>query len=107
MSMPPTNDDLREEFEMNYRVDPDGCWLWTGDLTDNGYPLLSWSPNDRGGGRVSVELSGRKVPPRHLVARDCLRSTCVNPDHLTVMSRSEFSQRPKRKTVSKELEALL
>lgn len=81
----------------------DGCWLWTGSTTSNGYPQQKAGPRVHLGHRVSwVAHSGLEVPDGTTIGHlchdtaaraglcdggpDCPHRRCVNPDHLEPQS---------------------
>lgn len=89
-------------FVNNTRFDgPDGCWIWVGTVTDDGYGQF----NDYAFGgllahRLSLYLDGQEVPPDKVVdhrchkAGDCIGATCmhrrcVNPAHLAIVDPAE------------------
>jgi hypothetical protein len=66
---------------------PDGCVLWTGGSSDQGYPVTF----DHG--RVYVHrlvwerAHGRRIPRGKVVVRTCGRLACVAVEHLRLASR--------------------
>lgn len=65
----------------------DGCWVWTGTMSKK-------SPYHRPNYVVTKEIYNAyhpdaPCPASHTAFRTCGNSRCVNPDHMTVNSRSE------------------
>ena len=93
-----------ERFCQKFRVDDDGCWVWVGQLTTNGYAKIR--PE---GGRLNHQRGHLwayrhwkgEVPEGleldHLChTRDlgcaggkCKHRRCVNPDHLEPVTHRE------------------
>lgn len=73
-------------FSDYYAINEDGCWIWQGGLT-NTYPSF-WL---RGGRirahRFSVVAAGIELDLDDEVHHECGVRLCVNPRHLTPMSR--------------------
>jgi HNH endonuclease len=93
-------DDLPPRIKAKIRVDENGCWIWLGGT-------------DRPGGYGRVKWQGKMVTAhrlvRHILVQDisivplnrkvdvidhlCLVKSCVNPDHLEVVSAHENNKR--------------
>ena len=68
---------------------PNGCWLWMGSRTSNGYGRIK----PEGGGstnlvahRFSFSLVHGEIPPEMDLDHLCRNPPCVNPDHLEVVT---------------------
>ena len=94
----PPRHTIHERFLKYVAQQPDGCWLWTGFQTGNGY-----------GGFYVRSLYGRQgkvqahrwaytyykgpIEPGKVIDHICQRKLCVNPDHLEVVTHSENLKR--------------
>lgn len=88
----------RERFDRSYRVDTDGCWRWTGEITHNGYGRLLLSSS----GNRHVRMQAHKWIARQVfgefgddmqVDHLCKTRSCVNPAHLEVVTAKENNRR--------------
>jgi len=96
------NSDVAQTFwSMVDRTNPDGCWTWTGPRHASkdgrgqqiyfrssgwcaGHGLATRSPR-----RIALLLDGRSVSADKAIAETCEDPTCVNPAHLTPLSRRD------------------
>lgn len=64
------------------------CWIWTGWKNKRGYGSLHTGPKKKQerAHRISVVLSGREIPEGMYVDHICKNPSCVNPDHLRVVT---------------------
>ena len=70
------------------RVDKtsDGCWMWTGSLTDDGYGNVWYDGKCQGAHRVAYEITFGPIPEGKELDHKCRIRACCNPDHLTPMT---------------------
>ena len=64
------------------RVDPSGCWIWTGSLNDGGYGQTSWRGRMTRAHRVSYALLKGPLVEGLEIDHLCRVISCVNPAHL-------------------------
>lgn len=65
------------------------CWLWIGGKKPDGYGLIWVNGGTEYAHRVSLELEGIEIGEGLDVDHLCHVPTCVRPDHLRVVTRSE------------------
>lgn len=71
----------------------DGCWNWTGAKHTQGYGLIKSGDISTRAHRISVLMSGREIPEEYQVDHLCKNTSCVNPDHLEVVTSKENTLR--------------
>lgn len=79
--------------------EPDGCWMWTGGKTPNGYGMFSIGARNKGSKnahRVAYELWKGEIPKGMWVLHKC-RNKCVNPDHLELGKPCKNNSEDKRR----------
>jgi hypothetical protein len=85
--MPDRN--IQTKIGAQIKPQPDGCWLWTGTVNENGYGTC-------GSGPVHVfvyeTLRGGPVPKGMHLHHRCQVKLCVNPEHLVLLTPSEHSR---------------
>jgi hypothetical protein len=87
-----TNPDHAKFWE---RVDkrPDGCWIWTGSLTDDGYGNVWFDGKCQGAHCVAYELTFGPIPEGLELDHKCHVRACCNPDHLEPVTHAENMKR--------------
>jgi hypothetical protein len=79
---------------------PDGCWLWTGPLSINGYGSIGVAEKTLYVHRLAHELWLGPIPKGRWVLHRCGNRACCNPDHLyTNQGTASLEQRLLRKIV--------
>lgn len=82
--------------KVQWPSEPDGCWQWTGTIDPMGYG--EFVVNNKRIKRKArahqwvMDFSGQNVNPGADVHHVCKNRTCVNPDHLELLSRSEHAR---------------
>ena len=64
------------------RVDPSGCWIWSGSLNGRGYGQMYWRGRVRRAHRVSYALLKGPLVEGLDLDHLCRVTLCVNPAHL-------------------------
>jgi hypothetical protein len=81
-------------FHQHYTKIPCGCWLWTGYRDRKGYAKIR---NDQGkkvwAHRFSYEMHNGPIQEGMTVDHTCRRTSCVNPDHLELVTLEENNRR--------------
>ena len=81
-------------FMRNVKPDPDGCWLWQGPTTPNGYGKYRRpGQRERVAHRVLWEHYNGPVPDGMELDHLCRARNCVRPEHFEVVTPSENTRR--------------
>ena len=71
-------------------IDDGGCLRWQGSLSASaGHPKIK----DRSGRRVVYELAYGPIPPKGLIGVKCECTDCLNPEHLTLTTKSAAAKK--------------
>jgi len=95
--------DLPARLSQRITVAPNGCWLWTGHISPDGYGMAWWGRRDGGpdqmlgAHRLVYHLLVGRVPDGlqldHVRERGCVHRNCVNPAHLEPVTSGENTRR--------------
>lgn len=66
-----------------------GCWLWTGALTDRGYGSFRLNGSARRAHRVAYEAVHGEIAVGLEVDHLCHEIRCVNPEHLRAVTHAQ------------------
>lgn len=85
----------RDRFLMNVLVDAaTGCWLWQRELDPQGYARVTWNRTPgRLAHRVAYEEFVAPIPAGFVIDHLCRTPSCVNPQHLEVVTQAENVRR--------------
>lgn len=82
------------KFETNYIPEPNtGCWLWTGLINNSGYGRVYIDGVNKPAHRLAYRLFNGSIPNDLTVDHRCNTPSCVNPQHLDLLSRSDNSKK--------------
>lgn len=70
-------------------LDANGCWLWTGARSSNGYGAVSIGGRVVGAHRAVYELLAGPIPAGLQLDHLCRVRRCVNPAHLEPVTARE------------------
>ena len=83
-------DRLVDKFE----IDPEtGCWNWTGFRMATGYGTFRYGRDVKKAHRAAYELVVEAIPGGLEIDHLCRNRSCVNPDHLEVVTHRENTVR--------------
>lgn len=74
---------------LTYVEKTETCWKWTGGLTSLGYGKFSLNRRLVSAHRFSYENSVGPIPEGLFVDHICFNKSCVNPDHLRLVTRKQ------------------
>lgn len=80
---------LRAQFEEQYKVQADGCWLWTGKINNADYGTMQVFGGYALAHRLSYELFVGPIPEGLVIDHLCRNRTCVNYEHLEPVTNQE------------------
>jgi hypothetical protein len=79
---------------MNYTVDENGCWIWNRHKDRQGYGRITVNgKRGRSAYRHFYEERYGKIPQGLVLDHLCKVTSCVNPDHLEVVTVAENNRR--------------
>ena len=88
-----TNAELVAAFEQRVGRG-DGCWLWLGNVSPEGYGRFTYKRRTIQAHRVAYQLANGHMPPSDgAIDHLCRNRQCVNPAHLEAVSRGENVRR--------------
>ncbi|TPF94327.1 hypothetical protein BW14_02335 [Bifidobacterium sp. UTBIF-68] len=77
-----------------------GHWIWTAHTDSSGHPVISIGNKPQQARRVAYELTHGPIPTGKVVTATCGATTCVNPDHLEAVTRSQSTTNRKASSLS-------
>lgn len=77
-------------------VADNGCWLWQGSMSGNGYGLMKHRGKVEQAHRWSYERKHGPIPSGLDLDHKCQTPRCVNPDHLEPVNHFENIRRSAR-----------
>jgi len=72
----------KERFFKHIDKQKDGCWVWTGHRTSDGYGCFRVNQKPTRANRASYVMFNGVLSQKEVVRHTCDNPLCVNPDHL-------------------------
>lgn len=85
--------DEASRFRSKYAVSTNGCWLWQGPLDRDGYGTFYLRRRNRRANRVGWFSANGPIPDGMVVNHTCRSRSCVNPQHLNLITPTDNSLR--------------
>jgi hypothetical protein len=84
---------MLERFMDKVSPEPNsGCWLWDAYVSKDGYGRFGVGRIAHEAHRISYKLFNGEIPKDMCVDHICKIRSCVNPNHLRLLTRSENSK---------------
>lgn len=80
-------------FQTKLTVLPDGCWQWRGHRIRGGYGTFWWNGRKIPAHRFAYEILMGPIPEGLEIDHLCRNRSCVNPQHLELVTSSENKRR--------------
>lgn len=94
MAPPKDTRSINERFDLSFIPEPNsGCWIWMRGISSTGYGAFCIDGKTYGAHRISYELYKGAIPIRKQLDHLCRVRSCVNPDHLEIVTRKENLRR--------------
>lgn len=88
-----TPDQLKAKLLARTDIQESGCWMWTGGILKNdGFGQLRLTSTCAVlAHRLSYELHNKPIPKGKYLIHTCGHRLCINPDHLRIADKKDFS----------------
>lgn len=89
-------DDMKAKkiFKSKIEVKPSGCWEWMGSKhRKGGYGLFSFGGVTMYAHKYSWKRTNGRVPEGLKIRHTCGSNSCVNPDHMELLTHEEIQRR--------------
>jgi hypothetical protein len=78
-----------DRFWAKVNAPSDGCWQWVGCINAEGYGRFNFDGVITNAHRASYRLFVGEIPPGLVIDHLCRNRSCVNPDHLELVTNKE------------------
>jgi len=102
LTIKPLTPNEKEKFNSKYRIEPNGCWIWTAFINQYGYGRFRIGGKKFQAHRVSYAIAHNGLYARLVVDHLCRDKACVNPEHLELVTVRENTIRGDTPKIMKE-----
>lgn len=90
-------EEIKDRLLQRMRVDKKtNCWMWQKYISPDGYARTCYQrffPNVTGAHRISYSLFRGPIPEGMVIDHLCRTRSCINPDHMEVVTAIENNRR--------------
>lgn len=87
-----TYSNFLDKFIRLTRIDENGCLIWVGHTTRDGYPRVTYKGRSRFVHRLGWTMARGPIPTGMVLCHSCDNPSCVNIDHLRVGTQNDNVQ---------------
>ena len=80
------------DLKARTRPGKDGCWLWTGNRHQGGYPRTTKKGRNVFVHRLAYQIAKGPIPKGKSLWHRCLHPHCINPAHLRPVTRVQIGR---------------
>lgn len=80
---------IESMFKGKYYINENGCWIWLAAQKSSGYGAQWWNGRLWPAHRLMwIDKNGGEDPTGYDIAHNCHNKLCINPEHLSLTTRS-------------------
>jgi len=80
------------KFQVQIGKKPDDCWIWQGQVTEDGYGMKSVGGKCISAKRWMWMVLFGSIPPSMVISSKCGNRLCVNPHHLVMQTQADANR---------------